>query len=106
VALVERRELGLVPPLDHGQNGRVDESDIRVSVAELVDSAVVLGFEVVDHIGARGDIVEKCGQHTGVQAGVDPVGDLYQHRGRDDEGLTADFDQPPARNVIRVAPIE
>jgi hypothetical protein len=61
VAVVQRRELGLVESLDDSENGGIDEADIRVgvAVAEIADTPVVIGNQVFYMKCIREDVIEK-----------------------------------------------
>ena len=105
VAVVERREFGLTQALDNREDSGVDESDI-VTVADVPNPEVVLGEQVLHPVGSGRHVVEEGEQHSGVQAKVDPVVDLHEHRRRDDARLLALFDQRSAGGMIGVATIE
>ncbi len=108
VPVVQGRQLGLVHTLDDGQDPRIDESNVGVviAVAEGSDAGVVNGLKVLDAVRARLDIVEEGHENAGMQAGVNPVVHLHEHRRRDDQRLLGFFDEPPGGNVISVASVE
>ena len=108
VAAVECCQLRLVESLDDRQNRRVDEADVRVGVpvAQLGNPTIVGRVGVDDLICAIVDVREQGHEHSRVQASVDQVVDLDQHRSRDQEGLSRFLDQLPASSVVVVAAIE
>jgi hypothetical protein len=52
------------------------------------------------------DVVEEGHEHAGMEALVDPIVDLHQHGGGDDQGLLGFLDEAPARRVVGIASVE
>jgi hypothetical protein len=106
--VIERGELRLSEALDNGQHGRVYESDvgIRIAVAELEDSTVVLGLQVFHSIRSGHDVIEKSNEEPGMQPVLDQVVHFYEDGSRNDKRFIDRFEKCAASRVIDVAAVE
>ena len=108
VAAIKRCQLGLPQSLDNGQNRRIHEADVCVGVpvAELADPNVISPHELLNRVGASGDVVQQREEHARVQPRMDPVIDLDKHRRRDDTRFGGVLDQAAAGAMIGVTAVE
>jgi hypothetical protein len=61
MSVVQRGEFALSESLDHGEHGRIDESDIGVGVAitELANAAMVVGLERLDAVSPGEHVIQE-----------------------------------------------
>jgi len=108
VTVVEGGQLGFIKPLDNCKNGRINEPHIGVgvAVAQLTDTYVVLVTQLLDAIGATGNIIQEGHQNAGVAANVNPVVHFHQYGRWNDQRLSRFFKETAADYVIGVAPVK
>ena len=90
VAVIESRKLGFVQAFQDRHDGCVDKADIgiRIPVAQLADSAVVIWQQFHHPVGTGDDVVEQRNEDAGVQPSMDPVVDLDEDRSGYNQGLS------------------
>lgn len=108
MSLIKRRELRFVKSLDDCEHSRVYEPNVGivVAIAKRAGTRVIDRLQILNLVGPRLDVVEKGNQHPWVQPLVDPIVDLNEHRGRDNQRFVRRLDEPPARRIVVVAAIE
>ena len=108
VPTIQRAELRLIEALDDREDRCVHEPyvGIGVAIADPPDARVVFNVQFLNLVCARDDVVEESDEHTGMQAPMDPVIHLDEHRSGDDERLVGPLDEGAARRMIRVATVQ
>ena len=108
MTVVEGRKLRLAESLDDGQDGGVDQAyvSIGVSVTHFSDAPVILGLKIFNEVRTGDEVVQERHQHPRVQASVNPVVQLHEHRRRDDERLVCLFDEHPAAKMVGVGAVQ
>jgi hypothetical protein len=61
MSVVQSSEFALGESLDHGEHGRIDESDIGigVAIAELANTAMVVGLERLDAVSPGKHVIQE-----------------------------------------------
>ena len=102
------RELRLVEPFNDGEDGRVDEADVRVGilVADVADTWVVLRLELFDSIGTIDDVIEQCQKDAWMHPPRDELLHLDEGRRRHNHRLIRSNDQMLAGTMVRFSAVE
>ena len=106
--MVEGRKLRLIQSLYYGQYGGIDEPEIGIGVlvAQFAGTPIVCRGQIF-HCEVPFDYLIKEGDKgIGVHAFPQPVIDLGEHWGWDDEHLVCIFEHSTATRVIGVAIIK
>ena len=108
VALVERRDLGLVETLGECHDAGIDDSEREVCVAilQLAATSQVDTGRWLGAIGPGKQIVEEDEPSLRWQPTATPVVELGEDQGRDDQVLVGVHEQPSAALVVRVSGVE
>ena len=108
MALVQGSQLGLVEPLDDGEDRRIDEPNVGIGVliTDFADASIILGLEVLDAIGAGDDIVEKDEEDSGVKPGAYKPVYLRKDRRRDHERLDRVLQETKTPPMIGIGSVE
>src|SRR5581483_7986539 len=108
VAVVERRQLRLVQPLDDRGHRRLDEADVivHVTLADLARADVVADGQVFDEVGAGGDVVEDLHEPVRGAPASEQLVDFDQHRRRHPEAFAGRLDEPTATVVVVIAAVQ
>ena len=108
VAVVERRDLGLVETLDERNDARVGDTEPEVRVRRLKVAATdqVCSGRRLRAICACEEIVQERELHVAAQALVAPIVELREDERWHDEILACVRDERGAAGVIRVGGVE
>lgn len=105
---IQRRQLSLAKPFHHGENGRVDETQVLVGIPvdQLANSRVVLDPKVLHEIRPHFDVTKQREHWSWAHPFTDEVIQLGEDRARDHQCLLALLDQATAARVVTIAAVK